>query len=99
MKPKWKTILNSGEITKARGRFYFKPFTTKDGNKCRLDGVVSKIILSTLQEYAKEVEKVIGEDEDNPTDCREIGNINRVKGEQRQALNKLNTTYGLKGEK
>ena len=59
-------------------------------------------ISSLLKEYAKDVEKVIGEDillikaKGYEIENEYFAYRNEILEEQRQALHKLNTTYGLK---
>ena len=72
---------------------------------------IKAFIHSTLQEYAREVERGIGENKHvdghiniitHPTEAMvDVVKMaeNKLKDKYRQVLHKLNTTYGLKGEK
>ena len=70
---------------------------------------IKAFILSTLQEYAELIAKeVIGKDRELTVDAVVFGEpgkvydssilklVNKLRRQQRQALHKLNTTYGLK---
>ena len=61
---------------------------------------VKAFILSTLQKYADGIDKIIGKDERDDTENQILhyqnDAKNQLRAKQRQALDKHNTTYGLK---